>query len=71
MNFNLLAKNEVNTTGEFNLCRIISHLKAIAHKLGYDFADCFELAYSEIKDRKGRWVEGSFVKEENLENEPD
>lgn len=69
--FQFTRKNEVNTTGEFNLCRIISHLKAIAHKLGYDFVDCFELAYNEIKDRKGRWVEGSFVKEEDLESEPD
>lgn len=66
--FQFTRKNEVNTTGEFNLCRIISHLKSIAHKLGYDFADCFELAYNEIKDRKGRWVEGSFVKEEDLED---
>ena len=64
--FQFTRKNEVNTTGEFNLCRIISHLKSISHKLGYDFADCFELAYNEIKDRKGRWVEGSFVKEEDL-----
>ena len=66
--FQFTRKNEVKTTGEFNLCRIISHLKQIAHKLGYDFADCFELAYNEIKDRKGRWVEGSFVKEEDLED---
>lgn len=62
---------EVKTNAKFNLLRIVSYLKAIAHKLGYDFADCFELAYNEIKDRKGRWVEGSFVKEEDLENEPD
>ena len=59
-------KHEVKTTAKFNLYRIISYLKAIAHKLGYDFADCFELAYNEIKDRTGRWVEGSFVKEEDL-----
>nr|DAU66347.1 MAG TPA: NTP-PPase-like protein [Caudoviricetes sp.] len=68
--FQFTRKNEVNTTGEFNLCRIINHLKSIAYKLGYDFVDCFELAYNEIKDRKGRWVEGSFVKEEDLESEP-
>ena len=34
--------------------------------LGYDFDECFELAYQEIKDRKGRWIDGSFVKEEDL-----
>lgn len=58
---------EVKTNAKFNLLRTVSYLKAIAHKLGYDFVDCFELAYNEIKDRKGRWIDGSFVKEEDLE----
>lgn len=65
--FQFSRKLEVKISAKFNLLRIVSYLKAIAHKLGYDFADCFELAYNEIKDRKGRWVEGSFVKEEDLE----
>nr|DAK35117.1 MAG TPA: MazG-like family protein [Caudoviricetes sp.] len=69
--FQFSRKLEVKINAKFNLLRIVGYLKAIAHKLGYDFADCFELAYNEIKDRKGRWVEGSFVKEEDLENEPD
>lgn len=64
--FQFSRKLEVKINAKFNLLRIVSYLKAIAHKLGYDFADCFELAYNEIKDRKGRWVEGSFVKEEDL-----
>ena len=68
--FQFSRKLEVMKNAKFNLLRIVSYLKAIAHKLGYDFADCFELAYNEIKDRKGRWVEGSFVKEEDLESEP-
>lgn len=66
--FQFTRKHEVKINAKFNLLRIVSYLKAIAHKLGYDFADCFELAYNEIKDRKGRWVEGSFVKEEDLED---
>lgn len=45
-----------------NLVRSIGYLK----NLGYDFDECFELAYQEIKDRKGRWIDGSFVKEEDL-----
>lgn len=68
--FQFSRKLEVMKNAKFNLLRIVSYLKAIAHKLDYDFADCFELAYNEIKDRKGRWVEGSFVKEEDLESEP-
>ena len=27
---------------------------------------CLQAAYEEIKDRKGRWVNGSFVKEQDL-----
>lgn len=54
-----------------NLVRAMAYLKSISKAFDYDFTDCFELAYNEIKDRKGRWVEGSFVKEEDLESEPD
>lgn len=57
---------EVKTNAKFNLLRIVSYLKAIAHKLGYNFADCFEMAYEEIKDRQGKWIDGSFVKQEDL-----
>jgi DNA-binding protein len=54
-----------------NLVRAMAYLKSISKVLGYDFADCFEVAYNEIKDRKGKWIDGTFVKEEDLENEPD
>lgn len=49
-----------------NLVRAVAYLKSISKVLGYDFADCFEVAYNEIKDRKGKWIDGSFVKEEDL-----
>ena len=49
-----------------NLVRLVGYLKSISNALGYDFDECFELAYNEIKDRKGRWIDGSFVKEEDL-----
>ena len=48
------------------LTLLIGHLKSISNALGYDFEECFELAYQEIKDRKGRWIDGTFVKEEDL-----
>ena len=41
------------------------------NNLGYDFEECFEMAYQEIKDRKGRWIDGSFVKWEDLPVEND
>jgi NTP pyrophosphatase (non-canonical NTP hydrolase) len=50
----------------YNLAHSIGHLKSISNALGYSFEECFELAYQEIKDRKGRWIDGSFVKEEDL-----
>ena len=49
-----------------SLIRTASWLKSLSIALGYDFEECFELAYQEIKDRKGRWIDGSFVKEEDL-----
>jgi NTP pyrophosphatase (non-canonical NTP hydrolase) len=49
-----------------DLTRPIYWLKSISNALGYDFEECFELAYQEIKDRKGKWIDGSFVKEEDL-----
>lgn len=52
-----------------NLVRAVAYLKSISKALGYDFADCFEIAYNEIKDRKGKWIDGSFVKEEDLPDE--
>ena len=52
-----------------SLVRAIRWLKSLSTALGYDFEECFELAYNEIKDRKGRWIDGTFVKEEDLPNE--
>ena len=49
-----------------SLVRAIRWLKSLSTALGYDFEECFELAYNEIKDRKGRWIDGTFVKEEDL-----
>lgn len=54
---------------QHNLVHAVAYLKSISKALGYDFTDCFELAYNEIKDRKGKWVDGSFVKKEDFKNE--
>ena len=50
----------------YDLVFAVEYLKSISNILGYDFEECFELAYQEIKDRKGRWIDGTFVKEEDL-----
>lgn len=50
----------------YDLVFAVDYLKSISNILGYDFDECFELAYQKIKDRKGRWIYGSFVEEEDL-----
>lgn len=52
-----------------NLVHAVAYLKSISKALDYEFTDCFELAYNEIKDRKGKWIDGTFVKEEDLPDE--
>jgi len=38
----------------------------IAEREGVTLKDCVEVAYGDIKDRRGCMVDGVFVKEENL-----
>lgn len=38
-------------------------LTILAGQLGFDMEDCIVAAYEEIKDRKGRMVDGIFIKE--------
>lgn len=64
--FQLYQNQKIENFCRYNLVKSICYLKSISNALGYDFDECFELAYQEIKDRKGRWIDGSFVKEEDL-----
>jgi hypothetical protein len=41
-------------------------LTILSMQLGLDIKDCIKAAYEEIKDRKGKMVNGTFVKEEDL-----
>lgn len=49
-----------------NLIRSVAYLKSVSEALEYEFVECFKQAYNEIKDRKGKWIDGSFIKEEDL-----
>jgi hypothetical protein len=42
---------------------ILFRLKLIASRFGWTLEECLECAWDEIKDRKGRMVNGEFVKE--------
>lgn len=41
-------------------------LTVLCLQLGIDIEECIDLAYNEIKDRKGKLIDGVFVKEEDL-----
>ncbi len=41
-------------------------LTILSQQLGIDIEDCIATAYDEIKDRKGKMINGVFVKEEDL-----
>lgn len=44
-------------------------LTILSAQLGIDIEECIALAYDEIKDRKGRMIDGVFVKEADLPKE--
>ncbi len=44
-------------------------LVGLCTQLDVDFQECVELAYNEIKDRRGKLVNGIFIKEEDLQDE--
>lgn len=41
-------------------------LTILSQQIGVDIEDCIATAYDEIKDRKGKMINGVFVKEEDL-----
>ena len=45
---------------------VVVTLICISLQLGLDFNECLEIAYNEIKDRKGKLINGVFVKESDL-----
>ena len=38
----------------------------LAHQLDLDVTECLRIAYDEIKSRKGKMINGTFVKEDDL-----
>ena len=51
----------------FELVGLLAYnLMHYAYGAGFDFYDCVKHAYDQIKDRKGKMIDGVFVKEEDL-----
>lgn len=55
-------------SGIWVLRYVIADLKHIAKHYGWNLTDCIEHAWSEIKDRKGKVVDGKWIKEKDLKN---
>ena len=49
---------QIDAIGDITVVLIV-----LSMQLGLDYSKCVELAYSEIKDRKGKIVDGVFIKE--------
>lgn len=45
---------------------IVVTLICLCAQKGWSFEECVSLAYDEIKDRKGKLIDGVFVKEKDL-----
>jgi NTP pyrophosphatase (non-canonical NTP hydrolase) len=54
-------KKIVDSVGDMEV--VLTHIAAFN---GYTLTGCYEHAYDEIKDRKGKMVNGIFVKEEDF-----
>ena len=57
-----IEKAALNCNKEYSFVTLI----CIAEQLGLKFNDCLDYAYNEIKDRKGKLINGTFVKESDL-----
>lgn len=62
---NGLARNNLGLTID-SIGDIYVVLTILSMQLGLDVEDCIDSAYDEIKDRKGKMINGVFVKEEDL-----
>ena len=59
----MLNRNEaeqIDALGDIQVVLII-----LAEQLGFDLDTCLECAYDEIKNRKGKTINGSFIKEQS------
>lgn len=57
-----LIKNDVNGTKDA-IGDVLVTVIILSEQLGYNLTECLELAYNEIKERKGKTENGIFIKE--------
>lgn len=67
---NRISENEISEIYEFNNFSILGFIISFyAIKRDTTLRECVELAYEEISKRKGKMINGIFVKEEDLKEE--
>ena len=49
---------------EYRVNKTLCNLSYVALQYGVTLSECLELAYNEIKNRKGKTIDGTFVKEQ-------
>jgi len=57
----MLKDNKAEQIDALGDCVVV--LIILAEQLGFDLDTCLESAYNEIKNRKGKTINGSFIKE--------
>ena len=60
----MIQNNKKNTKLEFG--DVIVTLIILSNQLNIDFVECLERAYDKISKRKGKTIDGAFIKEEDL-----
>lgn len=60
----IIRNNKKNTKLEFG--DVIVTLIILSNQLNIDFVDCLQMAYEKISKRKGKTIDGVFIKEEDL-----
>ena len=66
--FEGLAKNNDELTKDA-IGDIYVVLTILSQQLGFTIEECIDIAYDEIKDRRGKMIDGVFVKESDLDGE--
>lgn len=66
--FEGLAKGDADLTKDA-LGDMFVVMTILSQQLGFTIEECIDLAYNEIKDRKGRMIDGVFVKESDLKED--
>ena len=63
----LIPKSDLSAQVKLEIiCGVVRHLMDVSFLLDVDFESCVQAAWDEIKDRKGRMIDGVFVKEWDL-----